>query len=89
MGDLTNCDLTNILLIQCTLRDDAVWSDGTRVKTDDIITTLEAFKKSAPKEEVRALLETISISKNGDRIEIKSTKKNALIIEMLMYPIVK
>ena len=67
-GDLTNCDLTNMTDIKCILRDDAVWSDGTRIKTDDIIASIETFKKSAPNEEVRAFLETVKITKDGDNV---------------------
>lgn len=88
-GDLTNCDLTNMLLIQCTLRDDAVWSDGTRIKTDDIIASIDTFRKSAPNEEMRLFLETVKITKNGDTIEIKTNQKNSRMIEVLTYPIVK
>ena len=56
-GDLTNCDLTDIALIRCSLRDDAVWSDGTRVKLDDIIATIETYKKSSPRSDIRLMLE--------------------------------
>ncbi|NRH21246.1 hypothetical protein HOO68_04335 [Candidatus Gracilibacteria bacterium] len=88
-GDLTNCDLTNMIAIKCTLRDDAVWSDGTRVKTDDVIASIDTFRKSAPNDEIRAFLETVKITKNGDDIEIKSNQKNSHMIEILSYPIVK
>jgi len=75
--------------IKCILRDDAVWSDGTRIKTDDIIASLDTFRKSAPNEEVRAFLETVKITKDGDNVEIKSTQKSSHMIEILTYPIVK
>jgi ABC-type transport system substrate-binding protein len=87
--DLTTCDLADIQLIRCTLRDDAVWSDGTRVKTDDIVASFDAFKKSASNQEIRAFFETVTIKKNGDSVEIKSGQKSPHMIEILTYPIIK
>ncbi len=88
-GDLTTCDLSDIMFIKCTLRDDAVWSDGTRVKTDDIIASLDTFKKNASNPDIKSFLETVTIKKNGDNIELKSGQKNPHMIELLTYPIVK
>lgn len=87
--DLTTCDLSDIQLIRCTLRDDAVWSDGTRIKTDDIIASIEAFKKLAANQEILSFLETVTVKKNGDSIEIKSSQKSPHMIELLTYPIIK
>jgi ABC-type transport system substrate-binding protein len=52
-GDLTSCDISNLSKVTCTMRDDAVWSDGTRVKSEDIIATIEEFKNSATQEEMK------------------------------------
>ncbi len=75
--------------ISCTIRDDAVWSDGTRIKSDDIIATINTFRKSAQNEDMRSFLETVKITKNGDTIEISSSQKNPLMSDILTYPIVK
>ncbi len=88
-GDLTNCDLADMTRIQCVLRDDAVWSDGTRIKTDDIIASFDIFRKSAPNNDVRMFLETVKVTKNGDSIDIISTQKSPHMIEILTYPIIK
>lgn len=71
------------------MRDDAVWSDGTRVKTEDIIASIEAFKQNTSQEEMRSFLETVKVVKNGDNIEIQSTQKSPHMVEILTYPIVK
>ncbi len=88
-GDLMSCDLSNIVFIKCTLRDDAVWSDGTRVKTDDIIASLDSFRKNASDLDIKAFLETVSIKKDGETIELKSGQKSPHMLEILTYPIVK
>lgn len=71
------------------MRDDAVWSDGTRVKTDDIIASIDMFRKTASNPEIKAFLETVTVKKDGDSIEIKSGQKSPRMIEILTYPIVK
>ena len=88
-GDLTNCDLSDNTLIRCTLRDDAVWSDGTRVKIDDIIASIDTFRKNTTNADMKAFLAIVTTKKNGDSIEIKSTQKNPKMIELLTYPVVK
>ena len=88
-GDLTNCDITDISLVRCTLRDDAVWSDGTRIKLDDIIASIDTYKKSSPKSGMRVFLEQVTLNKNGETLEIRSKIKDENMIEMLTYPIVR
>lgn len=75
--------------IICTLRDDAVWSDGTRIKIEDIIATINTFKKNAINEDVKKFLSTVKVSKNGENVEITTSSKNPLINDILTYPIVK
>jgi ABC-type transport system substrate-binding protein len=88
-GDLTNCDLRDMTNIKCTLRDDAVWSDGTRIKTDDIIASIDAFRQVTENADLRGFLDGLKIVKNGENIEIKSAQKSQYMIEVLHYPIVR
>lgn len=87
--DLTSCNLTDLTSIICTLQDDAVWSDGTRIKTDDIIASMDAYRRVISDVNIKLFLETVKITKNGDTIEIKSTKKSPYMIEILTYPIIR
>ncbi len=88
-GDLTNCDLTDMTIISCTLRDDAVWSDGTRIKTDDIIASIDTFRSRATNSNIKSLLQWVKVNKKGEGIEITSSKKSQHMIELLTYPIVR
>lgn len=88
-GDLTNCDLSDMMSIRCTLRDDAVWSDGTRIKTDDIVASIDMFKKRTQSNEIKLFLESVKVTKNGDTVEFKSTQKSQHMIEVLTYPIIR
>jgi ABC-type transport system substrate-binding protein len=56
-GDLANCDLADMTSIVCTLRNDTVWSDGTRIKADDIIASIEMYKRTATNKDIRSLLQ--------------------------------
>lgn len=88
-GDITNCDLSDISYIRCNMQDDAIWSDGTRIKSEDIIASIDAFKKNTTNEDVQAFLNTVKVTKNGESIEIRSTEKNPRMIDILTYPIIK
>ena len=88
-GDITNCDLSDISYIRCNMQDDAIWSDGTRIKSEDIIASIDAFKRNTTNEDVQAFLNTVKVTKNGESIEIRSTEKNPRMIDILTYPIIK
>ncbi len=71
------------------MQDDAIWSDGTRIKSEDIIASIDAFKKNTANEDIRTFLNTVKVTKNGESIEIRSTEKNPRMIDILTYPILK
>ena len=66
-----------------------MWSDGTRVKIVDIIASIDAFRKIAANPDIKSFLETVTVKKNGDIIEVKSGQKNQHMIELLTYPVIK
>ncbi len=88
-GDLTNCDLRDMMNISCTLRDDAVWSDGTRIKIDDIIASIDIFRIRASNSAVKLFLQGVKVTKNGESIEIKTSQKSPYMSAILTYPIVR
>jgi MarR-like DNA-binding transcriptional regulator SgrR of sgrS sRNA len=56
-GDIANCDISNIAKISCTLNpNNGNWSDGTKIQTDDVIATLQAFRANPPNEKMKAFL---------------------------------
>lgn len=76
-------------IIRCTLKDDAVWSDATRIKTDDIVSSIDMFRKRAPNKDIRRFLETVTVTKNGDTVELRSTQRSPHMIDILTYPIIR
>lgn len=47
VSDLANCDIENFPTIQCKLNQNALWSDGTAVSNEDIISTYNLFRAKA------------------------------------------
>jgi ABC-type oligopeptide transport system substrate-binding subunit len=88
-GDLMNCDLAEMTRVRCSLRDDAVWSDGTRVKIEDAIASVSAFAKHTPSAEMSSWISSLSLKKQGDILEISSKSKNPHMLELLTYPILR
>ena len=84
------CDIKNISEITCKLTDDAIWSDGTKVTTEDVVTTFEAFKEHATTSAMRTVFSNAKVKSGDDNtIVITSASKNYNIIEALSYPIVR
>ncbi len=46
-GDLANCDISKLQKIECILKTNNTWSDGTSIQSSDVIATLDAFRESA------------------------------------------
>ena len=45
-SDIWNCDISNLVYIECFLENNIKWSDGTKITNDDIITTLHLIENS-------------------------------------------
>lgn len=88
--DLANCDISNLKHIECSLRNDAIWSDNTQITVEDIIKTFEAFSTKAQSSSIRKALTSVSI-KQGDNnaIIIESPSVNYNLIEALSYPVLR
>lgn len=72
------------------LRDDAIWSDGSTVKAEDVIATFDAFRKKALNKNIATLLADVNVSSAGTgEILITSKTKNPLMVNLLSYPILR
>ena len=88
-GDLANCDISQVKKIVCDLREDAIWSDGSKITVEDIIASTEIFAKNAINKNIQTVLKTAKISSTDDVITIESSAGNTTIIEALTYPILR
>jgi ABC-type oligopeptide transport system substrate-binding subunit len=84
-----NCDLALMTQVRCTLRDDAVWSDSTRVKIEDVIASVSAFAKHTPSADMSNWISSLSLQRQGDVLEIRSKSQSPHMLELLTYPILR
>ena len=87
--DIANCDISDLSKITCVLKE-WLWSDGTKIQTEDVIATVQAFRANPPNDKMRAFLAGVSVvSKNDKTIELASKEKNSLMLDILTYPILR
>lgn len=88
--DIATCDISDLSKISCILKDNQLWSDGTKIQVEDIVATYQAFRTSAPNDKIKAFLWNVSVvSKGPKNIELSSKEKNSLMLDLLSYPIIR
>lgn len=88
--DLANCDISDTSKITCELREDAVWSDGSKITTDDIIATANIFAQNSVNKNISTALKNAKFSTNSTwSITIESNKNNPYIVQAMTYPIIR
>jgi ABC-type transport system substrate-binding protein len=88
-GDLATCDLGNIQRIECTLKNNIEWSDGTAIQVADVIATFDAFKKSAVDDKMLNFIKWVTVTSSDGKIIVTSKTKNPLVLDLLSYPILR
>jgi len=64
VSDLGKCGLDTFPTIRCTLGQDALWSDGTAIGIDDIISTYEFFRENAHNDSTKARLSLVDVQED-------------------------
>lgn len=88
-ADIAQCNLSNPQQIECQIDPSALWSDGSRIRLEDVIETYRALKNQPPNARIAGLLDSLIISGTGDTVRFQSSEKNPLIYELLTYPIAR
>jgi MarR-like DNA-binding transcriptional regulator SgrR of sgrS sRNA len=89
-GDLARCDISDLSEVRCTLTGSGKWSDGTMIQTADIEATFQAFKDNPPNEKMKGFLPKVALVTSGTgTIEISTSEKNSLMLDLLSYPILR
>lgn len=86
-ADLMNCNLENLLYIECTLENNLTWSDGSSITVDDIISTLNIIKETQVNPIIASLLEDTTIESSENSISFSRDKKDINILYLFMQPI--
>ncbi|MDD2909232.1 MAG: ABC transporter substrate-binding protein [Candidatus Gracilibacteria bacterium] len=89
-GDLANCDLgKDFSKIKCFINSDNLWSDGTPITKEDVLSTYKAIKETDINKPLKQILSSIDITDKGDYIEFSSTNADVLLLDAFAIPIVK
>ncbi|MDD2694193.1 MAG: ABC transporter substrate-binding protein [Candidatus Gracilibacteria bacterium] len=89
-GDIGTCDIRDLSKIVCELKKNQYWSDGTPIQVEDVIATYQAFRANADTSKMGVFLKSVSfVSSDSGKITITAKEKNSLILDFLMYPIVR
>ncbi len=88
--DIATCDISDLSKVSCILKDDQLWSDGTKIQVEDIIATYQAFRTNSTNDKMRVFLWNVGITSKGPKnIELNSKEKNSLMLDLLSYPIIR
>lgn len=87
--DLANCNLSNLAKVECTLKENVLWSDGAPIKKEDIIATYKAFRESPTNRALQTFLESLTISDKDQVIRFEGKNASAQMVDILTFPIVR
>jgi len=85
--DLATCDISNMLNIECYLKDNIYWSDWTAITSDDVIATYNLLKTTWVNKVISSLLEETKIEKNNNSITFINSKKDVNFLNIFLQPI--
>lgn len=87
VSDLASCDISNLLQIECYLKDNIYWSDWKAITVEDVVETYNLLKTTWVNKVASSLLEETKIEKNGNSIIFKNTKKDINFLNIFFQPI--
>lgn len=88
--DIAKCDISSMLNIECSINEDAKWSDWEKIKTEDILATYELIKRTQSNKVLVTLLADTEIeAKDKNIIVFKNTRKDINFLNVFTQPILK
>lgn len=75
--DIANCDiLSSNVRIECTINDNALWSNWEKISYEDILFTYKTLKEREINKQISKILEDVEIELKENSIVFKNTKKD-------------
>jgi|GEM_PF-436379 len=88
VGDLADCDLSDLSRIKCVLKNNIFWSDGTPITTDDVRDTYNVIEKSDLNTNFANILKNTTVQADSGEIIFTYPTKTLDLIHILFTPIV-
>lgn len=86
--DITKCDISSILNIECIINEDAKWSNWEKITTEDIVSTYDFIKETGSNKILVSLLNEAQIEvKDENTILFINTKKDINFLNVFLQPI--
>jgi len=86
-SDLANCDIKNLLYIECYLKENIYWSDWKELSIKDVISTYNLIKNSDVNEILREQLKNTTIEERNNIIIFSNKSKDISFLNVLFQPI--
>lgn len=85
--DLATCDISNLLSIECYLKDNIFWSNWKPITTEDVISTYKIIQTTGVNKISSSLLEETQIEQKDNVIIFKNKKKDINFLNIFFQPI--
>ncbi len=86
-SDIANCDISNLLNIECFINDNVYWSNWEEITIKDIVETYELLKNVEVNELSNSLLQNTEIISNNNSIIFKNENKDINFLNIFFQPI--
>ncbi|MCH2188463.1 ABC transporter substrate-binding protein [Candidatus Gracilibacteria bacterium] len=87
ISDLASCDTSNISYVECYLKKDIYWSDGTAITIDDILATYQVLKNTDVNPIMSSLLNEMTIEQKDDIIIFQNNSDDINTLNVFFQPI--
>jgi len=87
VSDIANCDISNLLNIECFLNDNIYWSNWEEITSKDIIETYTLLKNTEVNKVLNSLLEDTEIISKNNSIVFKNSNKDINFLNIFFQPI--
>ena len=86
-SDLASCNIEKLWNIECVLKENLNWSDGTNITADDVIATYNIIRQTWVHPLYSSLLKNVSIQRNGNVISFTTWTQDINILSLFLQPI--
>lgn len=88
VSDITSCDISNLLYIECYLEDNIKWNNWESITSEDIISTYKILQNTDINPIIASLLADTEITSKDNIITFKNSKSDVNFLNIFFQPIV-
>jgi len=87
-SDLASCDISNLFLVECFIKDNIYFSDGSSITQEDIIATYKVLQNTNINPIIKSILTETTITSSENTITFSNEKRDLNFINVLFQPII-